>query len=968
MAQKDIKSDISVEGQIKLTNVPNATGTLLTYNTSSGAISTRTNAQIISDLALNTDLTAYVKKTGDTMSGALTFSGFFAGRIVKDLSTLTGGFSRNIFELTGTNGLQDSLGYFGNNDTSGNTTLNYGYIGGTAYNTKSAVRWTPDGRVGIGLTSTSVPNTGYALHVSGNTYTFGNADVTGNINSNAGELVVQRLGVNRIRTGGANGDSLILSGEGTSAAIYLRPQGDAITTGQVYINSSGNVITSSYGTSEQWNLGYQAYGWGNHAGKYFPRTSSVGTPLDLNTLTLEGVYYGYQWTNSPSTNSIASVTVKRYSNDWIRQEYNVINGTGNTYVRDRYNGTTWGDWKIIADREWVASSYSLSTHTHTFASLTSKPTTLSGYGITDAYNRDYIISKNINGVVTTLDAELPNGGFISSYSSAFWGGSDRPTGASYGGYIKFKSQGSAGFPADLDLYYNNGHGGADLHRLWFRTKNTTVGVTNWFEFATREWTTLQLSNYVTQSSLTGYAKLTDSQTFTGNNTFSQSPIIPDGTLIYHAVSLGQMTDNIDQNNSAILNYVTNNFIPNTHVVNGITSTNITNWNNAFNFTSNFTTNYNDLVAIEALSGTDGYLRKDGNGQWSLTQSPIGDATSTTGGRVKLFSDAVQTVASNAVSATAGRTYGVQFNSSGQMVVNIPWVDTNTSYTAGNGLTLTGTVFSLPITVSGSGNYITDVTQNTNGITVTKATLPGYTLPVATSTSLGGVRLITDTQNNVAPNAISTTVGRSYAVQINNNNQMVVNIPWVNDNTTYSNGTGLSLTGTTFSVNYGTTAGTSAQGNDSRINNGQTAFTWGNHASAGYVKPDSNGFIRADGFVNPNYDDPDYVHTTDGGVRHVSDFGGTLVRYREVNPADSFTPSTDSTHWNVFARGGIKVYLDSGIHTQGQKITIYANGASGSTEIWSDGTLRTTITGAKTVEFILTTLGWQMTEIGTSNFI
>lgn len=31
-----------------------------------------------------------------------------------------------------------------------------------------------------------------------------------------------------------------------------------------------------------------------------------------------------------------------------------------------------------------------------------------------------------------------------------------------------------------------------------------------------------------------------------------------------------------------------------------------------------------------------------------------------------------------------------------------------------------------------------------------------------------------------------------------------------------------------SVSYGTTAGTAAQGNDSRINNGQTAFGWGNH--------------------------------------------------------------------------------------------------------------------------------------------
>lgn len=40
--------------------------------------------------------------------------------------------------------------------------------------------------------------------------------------------------------------------------------------------------------------------------------------------------------------------------------------------------------------------------------------------------------------------------------------------------------------------------------------------------------------------------------------------------------------------------------------------------------------------------------------------------------------------------------------------------------------------------------------------------------------------------------------------------------------------------TAFNKDFGTAAGTVAEGNDSRIVNGQTAFSWGNHASAGYV--------------------------------------------------------------------------------------------------------------------------------------
>lgn len=66
------------------------------------------------------------------------------------------------------------------------------------------------------------------------------------------------------------------------------------------------------------------------------------------------------------------------------------------------------------------------------------------------------------------------------------------------------------------------------------------------------------------------------------------------------------------------------------------------------------------------------------------------------------------------------------------------------------------------------------------------------------------------------------------------------------------GTGLSGGGTlaanrTFSVNYGTVSGTAAQGNDSRINNGQTAYGWGDHAAAGYAT--GNATITLSGDVS-----------------------------------------------------------------------------------------------------------------------
>lgn len=113
----------------------------------------------------------------------------------------------------------------------------------------------------------------------------------------------------------------------------------------------------------------------------------------------------------------------------------------------------------------------------------------------------------------------------------------------------------------------------------------------------------------------------------------------------------------------------------------------------------------------------------------------GKATSSTLGLVALGSDTVQSVAAAAVSSTASRTYAVQLNNADQLVVNVPWTDTNTTYAAAN------------------------------------------------ATTLGLVKLVNNTIQTVAPAAVSTTASRTYAVQMNDEQQLVVNVPWIN--TTYN---------------------------------------------------------------------------------------------------------------------------------------------------------------------------------------
>jgi hypothetical protein len=134
--------------------------------------------------------------------------------------------------------------------------------------------------------------------------------------------------------------------------------------------------------------------------------------------------------------------------------------------------------------------------------------------------------------------------------------------------------------------------------------------------------------------------------------------------------------------------------------------------------------------------------------FGVVNNTYANATSSNYGAVKLGSDTAQTVAANAVSATASRSYSIQANGSGQLVVNVPWTDTV------------------------------------------------YSLPLATATTRGGIELGNNNIQLQAAEAVTNTAGRTYALQLNSSDQAVVNVPWTD--TTYTAGTGLSLSGGAFS--------------------------------------------------------------------------------------------------------------------------------------------------------------------------
>lgn len=153
----------------------------------------------------------------------------------------------------------------------------------------------------------------------------------------------------------------------------------------------------------------------------------------------------------------------------------------------------------------------------------------------------------------------------------------------------------------------------------------------------------------------------------------------------------------------------------------------------------------------------------------------------------------------------GRNYAVELDSSGKAYVNVPWTDTiyNVATTSANGLMSSSDKFKLDGIQAGadavsfrrslsSGTKIGTI--NINGVN-TDIYAPTAREPVeygvATSTTLGLVRI------GYPEN------GKNYPVELNSSNQMYVNVPWTGSNTAYSAGAGLSLSGTTFSLEKAT---------------------------------------------------------------------------------------------------------------------------------------------------------------------
>lgn len=248
---------------------------------------------------------------------------------------------------------------------------------------------------------------------------------------------------------------------------------------------------------------------------------------------------------------------------------------------------------------------------------------------------------------------------------------------------------------------------------------------------------------------------------------------------------------------------------------------------------------------------------------SSTNTTYSQATSTTLGLIELGSDTVQTVASNAVSATASRSYGLQVNASGQGVINVPWTDTV------------------------------------------------YTLPTATTTVLGGIELGSDTVQTVAPNAVTATASRSYALQLNSAGQAVVNVPWTDTN---SGGTVTSITaGTGLSGGTITTSGTVALAN--------TAVTAGSYTNAN-ITVDAQG--RLTSASNGTASGGTVTSVSGTGTVNGLTLTGTVTTSGSLTLGGNLSITADMIYDSFTATASQTTFTSSQTYTA-NKIEVYVNG-------------------------------------------
>lgn len=240
--------------------------------------------------------------------------------------------------------------------------------------------------------------------------------------------------------------------------------------------------------------------------------------------------------------------------------------------------------------------------------------------------------------------------------------------------------------------------------------------------------------------------------------------------------------------------------------------------------------------------------------------------------------------------------------------------------------------------------VTDTWDGSAAKTVNIPSGSSYTLPLASNSTRGGIKLSSSTQGGT-PNGITTTSGRTYAVQVNSSEQAVVNVPWTD--TTYSLPTASATTlggvkvGSGLSISNGvlSTSGGDVKIHKTTINfediitNNRTEMTSSeknevlnisNKLYQGYVivVPTTTSGMNMVGGAVPVVDNaPSYSFLFCGGTNYIYIVTATLD-----DSGDAWDIRQISE--NIIQSGAVRVYCSSSnsikLESYGARNTLYSN--------------------------------------------
>lgn len=220
----------------------------------------------------------------------------------------------------------------------------------------------------------------------------------------------------------------------------------------------------------------------------------------------------------------------------------------------------------------------------------------------------------------------------------------------------------------------------------------------------------------------------------------------------------------------------------------------------------------------------------------------------------------------------------------------------------------------------------------------------YTLPLASNSTRGGIKLSSSTQGGT-PNGITTTSGRTYAVQVNSNEQAVVNVPWTDTKYTLPTASASTLggvkVGSGLSISNGvlSTSGGDVKIHETTINfediitNNRTEMTSSeknevlnisNKLYQGYVivVPTTTSGMNMVGGAVPVVDNaPSYSFLFCGGTNYIY-----IVTAILDNSGDTWDIRRISE--NIIQSGAVRVYCSSSnsikLESYGARNTLYSN--------------------------------------------